>query len=61
MDPVTLAFIGSALNFMATKGLKAAQLVITELADKGDPTLAEIEALDVLVKDPESYFEEAGE
>lgn len=61
MDPVLMSFAGSAVQFIVKHGVPAAKRVIEELADKDDPTMADIEALDVFLKDPESYFEKQGE
>ena len=56
MEPTTMAFIASAINFITKYGIQAAQAIIKELADDSELTLEKIDALDGLLRDPESYF-----
>nr|BDD47314.1 hypothetical protein 17 [bacterium] len=57
MDAKKLALALNILSAIQEYGAPAVRKIVDELEDKRDPTLEEIEALDDMLKDPESYFE----
>ncbi len=58
MKPETMALIGNLLVGIGKYGLPAMHKIIDQLADKKDPTIEDIEAIDEMMREPESYFEE---
>lgn len=56
LRPETMALIGSALTFIGKYGVPAAQNIMAELANNQEPTMADIEDLDAIIKPTEDYF-----
>ena len=52
----TITAIGNIIMVVDKYGAPAVQKILDELDRKGDPTLAEIEALGEMMQDPEAYF-----
>jgi hypothetical protein len=57
MDAKKLSLILNIIAALKEYGAPAIRRIIDELADKGEPTLGEIDALSNLLKTPESYFD----
>jgi hypothetical protein len=60
MDKKKIEKITAILNLTvaaARYGIPAIRKILTELEDKNEPTLEEIEALAGMLKRPEEYFE----